>query len=143
MEIIGFNFNKISIEKFKPISGELKIDTNIKFDSIKKEKINLLGKKEDLRFSFTFTVLYNPDKMAELEFKGDVLILLEDKQINEILKNWKKKKISDEIRIPLFNFIFNKCNLKSLQLEPDLNLPFHIPMPKISSKNSSNSGYVR
>ena len=32
------------------------------------------------------------------------------------------------------NFIMEKCNLKSLQLEEDLALPWHVPLPKITDK---------
>ena len=47
-------------------------------------------------------------------------------------KDWKKKKFNHPVKLPLFNFIMEKCNLKALQLEEEVSLPFHIPMPKLA-----------
>ncbi len=145
MEIVGFQFNKINIERFKEIKGQLKIDSNIQIDSIEKEKIELFGEKPTLKFFFTNTINYNPDKFAEIIFKGEITTLLEEKQNIEILKNWKKKKIDDQIRFRLFNFILNRCSLKALQLEQDLNIPLHIPLPRINpdQQNQNTRDYVR
>jgi hypothetical protein len=51
--------------------------------------------------------------------------------INAISKNSGTKKIPDKMRVPIFNFIMSKCNIKALSLEDDLNLPYHIPMPRL------------
>jgi hypothetical protein len=49
-----------------------------------------------------------------------------------VLKKWKNKKIEDEVRVPLFNLILTKCNLKALQFEEEFGLPTHIPFPRVS-----------
>ena len=70
-----------------------------------------------------------------IELKGEIGLLPEPDELKEILKSWKKKQIADKFKTPLFNFIMSKCNIKALGLEDELNLPLHIPMPKLSPKN--------
>ena len=135
MKIIGFNFTKIQAERKKPAKGELKIDTNLKIDNIEKETIDIAG--DILKFSYSYEIKYNPE-FAEVFFKGEILIVPDN--IKQVMKDWKKKMIKDEIRIPLFNYIMAKCNLKALQIEEDLGLPVHIPMPRFSQQPAQKSG---
>jgi hypothetical protein len=133
MKIIGFNFKKINIERKEQKKGQVQINTNIDVPEIKKEKIDIAG--EVLRISFKYSINYSP-KIADIVFEGNLLFIPDD--IKKILKEWKKKKISQEIKIPIFNFIMSKCNIKALQLEEDFGLPPHIPLPKISKQRQAN-----
>ena len=45
------------------------------------------------------------------------------------------KKVEEELRLPLMNIIFARCNLKAMELEEAVNLPFHIPTPKFTAKD--------
>jgi hypothetical protein len=56
---------------------------------------------------------------------------LEPKDVKSVLKDWKEKKVSDDFKIKLFNQILNKCNLKALQLEDELNIPPHFRLPTL------------
>ena len=144
MQVIGFNFKKISCERKKDkIEGKLEIKSNINIEEIEKEKIELIKEEQVLRFEFSFKVDYSPD-FAELEFKGNVLIILDDEQCKKVIKSWKDKKIPDDIRIPLFNLILTKCNLRSLQLEEELGLPTHVPLPRLQAQESqqNNANYT-
>lgn len=132
MQIIGFNLNKISAEKEEKSQGKLEIKQNINIDHVSEDKINI-SNKGIIKVSFTFSVDYSPN-FAKLELKGQTVLLPENDELKEILKDWKKKQISDKFRIPLFNFIMGKCNIKALGLEDELNLPLHMPMPRISPK---------
>ena len=132
MQIIGFNLNKISIERKEKQQGKLEIKQNINIDDISEDKINI-SDKEIVKVSFTFSVNYSPD-FAKVELKGQIVLLPEKEELKDILKEWKKKQISEKFRIPLFNFIMGKCNIKALSLEEELNLPLHVPMPRISPK---------
>jgi len=132
MQIIGFNLSKISIEKKEKQQGKLEIKQNINIDNISEDKINI-SDKEIIKINFTFSVDYSPD-FAKVELKGQTVLLPEKEELKEILKEWKKKQISEKFRIPLFNFIMSKCNIKALSLEEELNLPLHVPMPRISPK---------
>ena len=130
MRIIGFNLMKISIERKEQIEKELKISQNIGIKEIIKEKIPV-SNDEALKITFDFTIDYSGDS-AKIEFKGNLIILPEKEETKKILKSWKDKKFTDEFRIPLFNFIMSKCNIKALGLEDELFLPPHIQMPRIS-----------
>lgn len=140
MRVIGFNFEKISAERKKAPEGKLEIKSNINIKSINPEKIELVKDKDVLKFNFEFSIDYHPD-IARVSFEGFVLAILEKDKSKEILKKWKNKKILEDIRIPLFNLIMTKCNLKALQFEEEFGLPMHIPMPKLQPQKS-DQGYV-
>jgi hypothetical protein len=140
MQVIGFNFEKISAERKKTPEGKIEIKSNINIKSITQDKVELIKDKDVLKFGFEFSVDYTPG-IAELKFEGSVLIIFEKDKTKDILKKWKTKKISDEIRLPLYNMILTKSNLKALQLEEELGLPTHVPMPRLAPPQNSQ-GYV-
>ncbi len=141
MQLIGFNFTKISSERKKAPEGKLEIKSNININSIASEKIEMIKDKDVLKFSFEFKIDYTPE-IASLLFEGFILSIVEKDKMKDILKKWKSKKISDEVRLPLFNTILTKCNLKALQLEEELGLPTHVPMPRLQPQ-ANNQGYVQ
>ena len=130
MKIIGFNISKILIEKKEKIEGKIEINQNIDIKEISKDNIPIT-EEEVLKIDFSFLINYS-NNLGKLEFEGNLILVPEKVQLKDILKNWKDKKIDDDIRIPLFNFIMSKCNIKALSLEDELNLPYHIPMPRIN-----------
>lgn len=132
MQIIGFNLIKISAERKEKQQGKLEIKQNINIDDISEDKINI-SKEEVIKITFSFNVDYSPD-FAKLEIKGQTVLLPGKDEAKEIFKEWKKKQIPEHFRIPLFNFIMGKCNIKALELEDELNLPLHLPMPRLSPK---------
>lgn len=128
---MGFNFDKISIERFLDNIVDMKISTNIDISGINKLDSDILKTKEELlSVKFNYIIDYQKD-IAKIELAGRILLTLESKQAKEVLKEWNNKKISDEFRITLFNLIFRKANIKAIQLEDEMNLPIHIPLPKI------------
>ena len=131
MRIIGFNLKKIHAERKKDIKGPIKINTNLDINSIEKDSIDIAG--DILKFSYNYEIKYTPE-IGELIFQGEVLVIPDKPDIKEIQKDWKKKKIKEEVRLPIFNFIMAKCNLKALQLEEDFGLPPHIPLPRLSKQ---------
>lgn len=134
MKLIGFNFNKINIEKFSDDLKNLKIDTSLNISDIKELKQGIFKAKEDLiLLDFKFTVDYSP-KIAKLDFEGRIIFSLESKKAKEILKNWEKKKINDEFRMIAFNLILRKASIRALQLEEEMNLPPHLTLPLIKKK---------
>jgi len=132
MRIIGLTLSKISVEQKEPIKDKLEIKAGLNISDIKKETLGL-SDKNSLRIEFVYTVDYNPG-VAYVEIKGAILTVDEQDESKNILKDWETKKIVDSVRIPLFNFIMNKCNIKAIQLEDELGLPLHIPMPKLGAR---------
>ena len=67
MAIAGINFDKILVEKLKPIEAPLKINSNLSLTDITKEKDTEKG-SAFLRFDFVFNLDYSP-KQAVVEIK--------------------------------------------------------------------------
>ena len=130
MKLIGFNLTRILIERKEKIQGQLKVDQNIDISDVKTEKIPITD-NEALRIYFKFFINYSEDS-AKLKFEGSVLGLSDKEEHKKFIEEWKKKKIPEDVRTGLFNFIMNKCNIKALNLEDDMGLPYHIPMPRLN-----------
>ncbi|MBS3085394.1 hypothetical protein J4225_01785 [Candidatus Pacearchaeota archaeon] len=135
MKLIGLSFDKISAEKIGEKLEGVKVDSNIEIIDIKKADFDILKDKEEmLDIKFRQTIQYNPD-YAKLEFKGIMLVSLDYKEAKELLKNWQKnKKVPDEFQLTFLNIIIHKSAPKAMQLEEDLGIPFHIPLPRIARK---------
>lgn len=134
MKIIGLTLKKILVEQKEAIKGKLEIKAGLSISDIQKEELSL-SDKSTLKIDFTYSVDYSPN-VALVEIKGSIITIDEKDESKSILADWKDKKIVDSVRIPLFNFIMSKCNIKALQLEDELGLPLHIPMPKLGIKPS-------
>ncbi|MBI5148629.1 hypothetical protein HZA33_03035 [Candidatus Pacearchaeota archaeon] len=146
MQIIGFNLKKESIERFetKPEKNKelkLEIKTNIDVLDIKRESLELAKDKEVISFAFNFDVIYDP-KVAAVNFQGNVLVLVALDIGKEIMKKWKKNEIDEQIRLAIFNTIMTKCNIRALQLEDDLALPSHIPLPRLGPQQNQSKNYA-
>ena len=124
------------IERKEELKGQLQISQNIDIKNMEKQEIPI-SKEEALKVSFSFTIEYS-EKSAKLEFEGYAVLMPEKEEMKEILNSWKDKQISEELRIPLFNFIMNKCNIKALDLEDEMGLPPHVPMPRITPGKNTN-----
>ena len=131
MKLMGFNFNKINIEKFSDNFKNLKINTNLSISDIKQLKQEIFKAKEELLLlEFKFIIDYSPE-IAKLDFEGKIIFSLESKKAKEILKEWEKKEINEEFKIIIFNSILRKANIKALPLEEEMNLPPHIALPMV------------
>jgi len=134
MRVIGFNFTKISAEKQGDRPAKLEINSNVQILDLKKIENSIIKEGITLALKFSYSVDYGKG-FAKLSFEGDILMIVDEKLSKEILKKWKKKKLPDDIRVVLFNLILSKSNVKALQIEEDLNLPPHIPLPRLSKEN--------
>lgn len=133
MRIIGFNLTKVLAEKEDIQKSRVQVEQNIDIKEVKKEKIPI-SDEDVLKISFNLSLNYS-DNYAKLEFEGSILILPDKGELKNFLDHWKNKKIPESSRVPLFNFIMNKCNIKALYLEDEMGLPLHVPMPRISFKD--------
>lgn len=143
MQIVGFNFTKISAFK-SPEFRRASLNTNMVFLDMVEEKLPLLNTKAK-RITFSFSIEYeSPSKEkpkdekknleAEIAFEGDIILSVSEKESEELKKAWEKKELPAEFNAFLFNMILKRCSLKALQLEDDLNLPNHIPLPTLSAE---------
>ncbi len=135
MRLIGFNFEKMSIERFQERVDEIKFNTKVDISSITPLKSDIIRTKEELlKVDFVYSVLYEPN-LAKLELKGNLILSVEPRIAKEVLKGWKDKQTSEEFRLFMFNIILRKANIKALQLEDELSLPPHIPLPSLNKDN--------
>jgi len=135
MKLMGFNFRKINVEKMSDSLKDLKINTKIDIAEINKVKADFYqGKEEMMGIRFSYEVDYAPN-IAKIEFEGTILLGVEPKIAKEVLKQWENKNMPEDFRIPLFNIILKKSNLKAMQLEEELNLPLHVPLPSLRKED--------
>ncbi len=139
MQVIGFQFEKISAErKSFEVKEGLHVQSALNIKDVLEEKIIFLKDQHLLKFVFEFTTAYEPD-YAFLFFSGAVVVAVDKSQSDQILKEWKKKEVNPSIQLPLFNLILTKCNVRSLQLEDELGLPLHLQLPKLEQKEKGKS----
>mgnify|MGYP001605327666 CR=1 FL=1 len=136
MRLIGFKFTKISIERLNssvPIEN-LKVNTEIDVPEIKKINLDAVEiKGETIELRFLYKIKYEPD-FAKVDLGGQIIFSVDSKTAKEILKEWKNKKMPEEFRLLLFNIILKRSTLKALQLEEELGLPLHMPMPRFKKE---------
>lgn len=138
MKLAGFNFTKILVEKSKDSLKDLKIETKINLIDIQEIRQEFIKSKDSfLGIDFSYVIEYSP-AIANLEFKGHVLLAVDSRKAKDILKEWKDKKLDNEFRTAIFNLILIKANIKALQFEEELNLPLHFRLPslKVSKEES-------
>jgi len=131
MRLVGFEFRKVSIERFKISAENLKFNTKIDISSIEELKSDLFKSREELlKVNFSYLVLYEPE-LAKLELTGHIILSVEPRLAREVLKGWKDKQTPEEFRTFMFNAILRKSNIRALQLEDEMGLPPHIPLPSV------------
>lgn len=136
MKLMGFSFNKINVEKTSNALKDLKLNTKIDVSEIKEVKSTLLKTKDEIvSVDFSYEITYSPE-IAKLSFEGGILLGLEPRKAREVLRQWKEKKMPEDFRSDVFNIILKKSSLKALQMEEELNLPPHFPLPSLKIKNS-------
>jgi len=133
MKIVGFTLTKILIQRKEKIEGKLQVNQNIDIKDVVSEHLQFV-KDEALKINFKFIIDYSGDS-AKVEFEGYLIIIAEKDEFKKIQESWEKKQVPDDLRIPLFNFIMSKCNIKALTLEDEMALPPHLPLPRISPEN--------
>lgn len=134
MPIVGFNFEKIMIERQNKITGKLSIKNNLNITNIEKEKLNITNSEDVLKFNFSYTVVYEPE-VGQINIAGHLLFMDNSKQIKDILSDWEKKKsLPKELAPQILNTILARCNIKSLGLSQEVGLPPHVRLPLIRNK---------
>jgi len=129
MRIIGFGIKRLFGEKNEVKNPKLTLNQNIEVKDISKEKLDV-GSDEAIIVKFLFSIEYS-DGVGKVGIEGNVVLLPDKEELKEFNKTIKEKKIPDRFKTQLFNFIIMKCNIKALSMEDELNLPYHVAMPKL------------
>ena len=111
MKLLGFNFTKIQVEKFKDNVENLKIGTRIDVSDINEAKTGILKTKDEiLAIKFLYGLDYEPG-MAKIDLQGNLIVSLESKKAREILREWKDKKIPHDFKTTLFNLKIGRAHV--------------------------------
>lgn len=142
MPIVGFNFTKVYVEKkiITDISTKFNIRNNVLITDLKEEKLPTgKTKANGLRFDFKYTLNYEPS-IGDIELVGFIYFLDDSDIVKGILNSWKKdKKIPQDITAQIINTILFKANIKALGLAQEVNLPPHLPMPRVNPEAKPES----
>ena len=135
MTLVGLQFDKIHLEKFKPISGKVSVNNNVALKNVEKTDLKFgTSKQNALRITFEFVANYEP-KIAKILLLGNITYFDKSEKIDDLFKTWKKdKKLPKEILTPVLNTILTKCNVEALVLSREINLPPPVPLPKVQVK---------
>ena len=145
MPFVGFSFDKIEASRnMDEVKGNINVHHTLNIVDVKKEEINLEKKQDVLKFIFEFKLDYSPN-VGLINLKGSMSYVEDPKKIKDILQEWKKnKKLPQEIMQSLFNTVLARANIKALSLSQDVNLPPHLPLPKVEQKvdNKKYNEYI-
>ena len=128
IQILGFNYSKISAERSPDFKGKLEISPNINIKSIEKHDLKVI-KQDALKISFLFAIKYK--NLGEVALEGDIILKTDAKTQKEILKGWKDKKLDQDSQAMILNLIMQKASVRAIELEEEMNLPIHIRIPKL------------
>jgi hypothetical protein len=132
MTIVGFSFTKIFAEKSNAVKGKINVSNNVTIKNVSESKIVFDPAKKALKFEFLYTSKYEPE-VGIIELGGELVYLAEEADAKTILNSWKKdKKVSGDMMKGVMNNILAKCNVESIILSRDINLPAPIPLPKLN-----------
>ncbi|HLC47413.1 MAG TPA: hypothetical protein VJI75_06845 [Candidatus Nanoarchaeia archaeon] len=132
MATAGFGFTRISVEKKENIKGKINIKNNVAIKEIERTEVSF-GKSMQpvLKFIFEYRSDYEPG-IGSIVLEGNLLDVQDDKLIDDVIRVWKKdKRINNDILTPIINNILTRCNVESLLLSREVNLPPPIPLPKV------------
>lgn len=133
MRLIDFKFDKVCGERKEDQIKEFKLQSNIdlkNIESIKDKNSKIEG--DILEVKFAYSVKYS--EFANIELEGRIIVKTEENESKNILKEWKNKKLPEEFKFVIFNLILTKSNVRALQMEDELKLPYHISLPKLENK---------
>lgn len=139
MNLLGFNFTKINIEKNLDKVNDIKINTNVEIIDILEAKTDIF-KSEDsiIAVKFEYNINYTPD-FAKINFEGNLVLSMPKNEVKEIIDKWKDKKLTENIKLTTFNIILNKCNVKAFELEDEMGLPLHMQLFKLKKQENTDS----
>ena len=137
MTIIGFNVTKILVQKKSVQKGKISVNNNVSLSSVEYSDLKLDPTKTSLTFKFQFTSRYDPN-IADIIIDGEVLTLEEKEAGTKIVEGWEKtKRLSKDVVTPILNNVLVKCNVLSILLSREVNLPPPIPLPKVGTQTKT------
>ena len=138
MAIAGFGFTKINVEKKDIVKGKINIKNNMGIVNLETTEVPFGDiKQKVLKFIFEYKTVYEPN-VGSIVLEGNLLDIQDEKTIKQVMDLWKKeKKIDSNILEPVINSLLGRCNVESLILSREVNLPPPVPLPKVQVAQQS------
>lgn len=134
MPIIGFGFDKISAERKSAEIKDNKLQNGVKITSLKESKIKI-GNEEKSALNLSFEFIVDYQAQGKVELLGHLLYYDTPENIKTLIDLWNKdNKLPTAFGTRVYNYIFNKTHVKAMQLEEEVNLPFHLRLPTLKIK---------
>ena len=134
MTLVGFHYTKISAEKKKAITGKVNASNNLVLDKVQEAKLSGSASQKGIEFTFKFMVVFEPG-IGTVELQGKVVYMGTPAKVKESLDKWTKdKNLSPEILEEVYNSLLHRCNIEALLLSKEMQMPSHLPMPKVKQK---------
>ncbi len=133
MTVVGFNYTKLHAEKSLTATGKVSITNNLNIKDVEEASFVMGAEKQDsLKFNFHYESIFSPD-FGKIELEGSIIFLESKDKVAEVLKTWKKtKKLPKDVMQEVLSSVLNRCNVQSLIIARDINLPSPIPLPKVT-----------
>lgn len=145
MTIVGFNYDKLNVERKEEEAkkgSDIRVTYNVSIKDMQDYELKLQDKQKALKFVFAFSIKYTPE-IGTLDMGGSIIYTEDKDKIKEIKKHWEDKKdVPDDLKSQLINVVFRRSNIKALLLSQEVNLPPHIPMPKIVPPTVNPQDYI-
>ncbi len=138
MKVLGFNFIKMHVERQQALAQRLSKNLNIDFTEITKENVDFVKAAAIYNIGFKYSVEYldasakKETKMGEVLLEGVLTISLEKEEDKDFSKTYKKKEMNNSLKEALFNFLLKKCTPRAVDIEDQINLPVHLPIPQVN-----------
>ena len=140
MTVVGFSFTKILAERKEFVKGKINISNNIAIKDVGSADLALGPSKQNgLKIDYTFKTTYQPN-IGNIEMEGTVIYMVDEKRTKEISDSWKKdKKLPKDVMTDVLNTVLQRCNIQSLVLSREINIPPPIPLPRVGEKTQTTA----
>ena len=131
MAFIGFEFNKINVDKKDGVSGKITVNHNVTITDVSKADLKIANHAENaIKFTFEYTSKYGD--LGGILLGGKVMYLSNPDEITSLLEDWKNdKKVKKELMAPLLNKILSKSNIQAIILSDSVGLPPPVELPRV------------
>jgi hypothetical protein len=132
MTIIGFTFTKMVAQKNDVHAEKINVQNNIGVLQVQEKSITI-GSTQNatLVVTYTYDLTYQP-ALGSIKIEGEITFMLPTAQVATIVKEFKEKKsIPAQLMEQVIKTVFAKCQIQSIVLARDLNLPSPVPLPKL------------
>ncbi|MCD6547721.1 MAG: hypothetical protein J7K22_04180 [Nanoarchaeota archaeon] len=139
MPIARTRLKETSTKRYDVESDKIKmgkLETNITITNLKELK----NEPKAVIFEYKYNVSYplaepKDKKLGEITITGEVLYVGEEKEIQDLLKNWKKdKKVKGTLLARILNAAMTDAQIEAIEQSKKVGLPSPVPLLRFRGK---------